>query len=536
MCELIKIFENIKNNSKITLENKIYHVYEEDCHELFGYFCSNTATIEQNPKGNHKTCILIKDKKNVLIDGDGATVLVHGVITPFIIDNCTNVIIKNLTIEYNRPTMSEFFVKEKRGDEYLLEMTKDTLYSVRDDKIIWQGDADHNGTPHWERPYRSDSELSMFYNPQTEKTYFLRGAGTRFPCVPEFTQIKELDDKVLAVKVNGDIELPVGCIIQSRNVIRNELGGFIRNSKNVELNSVNVRAMHGFGILAQFTKNIKYINLDCTPKQDKTITSNADFFHFSGCFGKIVIDGAKASGGHDDFVNVHGTHLKIIDTDTDNKTILVRFSHNETWGFFPFYKGDRVEFIKWNTLQSYFKSKVLLVKKINNTDFELTLNKLPQKIELGKDVLENVSKTAKVLIKNCYFGPSMGRGILCLTRKKAIIKNNVFYKTGGCALHVADDCNFWFESGIVNNLKFIKNRLIDCSYGVNSPNMSNEKKPSIIEVCPNVMDREYKGHVHKKITIKNNIIYTNQKDKEKIIKIRATKKTIIKNNDVREIE
>ena len=52
----------------------------------------------------------IIEKKNITIDGNGSTVLVHGKMTPILLDRCENITIKNLIIDYACPTMSEFKV------------------------------------------------------------------------------------------------------------------------------------------------------------------------------------------------------------------------------------------------------------------------------------------------------------------------------------------------------------------------------------------------------------------------------------------
>ena len=112
--------------------------------------------------------------------------------------------------------------------------------------------------------------------------------------------------------------------------------------------------MHGLGMVSQFCENVSFINCDLTPSDDRTIVSTADFFQFSGCRGDIKIQNCKANGAHDDYINVHGTHLRIVEKDEINNSILVRFMHDESWGFQAFEVEDVIDFIKWDTLQPFY--------------------------------------------------------------------------------------------------------------------------------------------------------------------------------------
>lgn len=62
--------------------------------------------------------------------------------------------------------------------------------------------------------------------------------------------------------------------------------------------------MNCFGILAQNSRDIRYDGPDCTPKDGRTIVSDTDFFHFSGCSGdvKVISCAARYSAFGDDVI------------------------------------------------------------------------------------------------------------------------------------------------------------------------------------------------------------------------------------------
>ena len=141
MNELSEIFLNISDNQTIKLqENKVYHVYQDDSFEAEGYYCSNTAKKHENPNGLRRTAIFLKNKKNIVIDGNGATILVHGKMTPIVLDKCENIVIRNMTVDYACPTMSEFKIISNNDGVCVIKINSECLYRIEYNDLIWQGE------------------------------------------------------------------------------------------------------------------------------------------------------------------------------------------------------------------------------------------------------------------------------------------------------------------------------------------------------------------------------------------------------------
>ena len=490
-----------KDGQTVTLEkNKEYHVEQDDCFCLKGYHFSNTASIEENPQGLRPVALFLKGKKNVCIDGNGAKLIIHGIMTPFLFDECENITLENLTIDYARPTMSEFTIlKQTAPAEYLIKIADFSLFDIKNNRIIWHGEKNKNGDYYWQIDYRDDMTIAMRYDPNTEYVQMMGANGdNRFPSIPEFEKIDDLGDGLLKVKLKDpNAFFPVGCTVQTRNTVRDQIGGAFVNCKNVVCKGLTIRAMHGLGLLAQLCENVTFDGLNINPAKGRTVASNADFFQASNCKGEVVIKNCVCSFGHDDFVNVHGTHLKVLEKNAENNRIKVTFVELHSRGFCSFKAGDEIDFINRLTLLPYGSAVIKNVTQISDLEFLLSLDRLPE-VNVG-DVIENATNTPALTVENNKFGPSTGRGVLCTTRKKIVIKNNVFYKTGGNALCVEDDCNFWFESGYVTDLTFENNKIIDCAYG----SLGNGGVP-VISVNPQVIKKDESIYVHKNITIKNN--------------------------------
>ena len=496
MNELSTLFSNVTDNEIIVLEkNKIYDVRQDDSFCLKGYYCSNTAKKEENPDGTRFTAIYLKEKKNITIDGNGACVLVHGKMTPILLDHCENVTIKNLTIDYACPTMSEFKVLSAENGVCDIKINDDCLYKICDNELFWIGEKDENGNPYWIDSYHGNKRHIKVFDPETYETRDFRRDDLNF------TKIEELGNNVLRVYFkNPEITFKEGTTIQTRNIIRDQVGSFFERCKNLHFENMRVKFMHGLGMVSQFCENVTFLNCDFTPAEHRTVASTADFFQFSGCRGQLKVVNCKAYGAHDDYVNVHGTHLRVIEKNDDEKSIVVRFMHNESWGFQAFQIGDELEFIKWDTLKPYFDNvKVLSFTKLDDTDIKLYLDRALPEIELNKDVVENASWIPDLLVQNCSFSQTAGRGILATTRGKVVIENNSFYKLWGPALLIEDDCNFWFESGYTREIVFRNNVIDGCDFG---PTLTGAPT---IRYTPKVMDEKSKEFVHGKLILENNV-------------------------------
>lgn len=491
MNELSKIFINVNDGDTVKLEKgREYHVCQDDSFEKKGYFCSNTAKKHENPEGLRRVAIYLKEKKNITVDGNGACITVHGKMTPMLFDRCENITVKNLSIDYACPTMTEYEILSNNGEDCIIRINPDCRFRVEGNDLIWQGESDGNGNPYWEDSYIGNRRHMKLYDPEMRMCRDFRRDDLAFE------KIEQIDSFTLRVVLKDkNVYFPAGHIMQTRNIVRDQTGGMFERCKNLTFENLRVMFMHGLGMVSQFCENVTYRNCDFTPKKGRTIASTADFFQFSGCRGKLTVENCRAWGAQDDYINVHGTHLRIVETNSFEKSITVRFMHAETWGFQAFDAGDEIEYIKWDTLNPYASAKVMGFEKINDTDIKLRLDRALPEIEVGKDVVENATYTPDLYVRNCDFGSTAGRGILCTTRGEVIIENNRFENLWGPALLVEDDCNFWFESGYTKEIIFRNNAVINCDYA-----KTWENSP-VIRYSPKVMDESKGEFVHGRLVL-----------------------------------
>lgn len=510
MNSLSERFLSVSNGEQILLEkNAIYEIAPENSYCLKGLFFSNTAKQVENPEGERHCGIYLEGKNDIIIDGNGATVMIHGIMTPFIFKNCKNIVMKNLTIDHFRPTMTEFTVVQSEAGRATLKINDEFLYRVENNTIYWHSENNFSGKKYWEISYKGKNVLSNAMNSETGIIDdMICGKGDSRGGFPDITHIDVVDKNTLKVEFRDkERQIQQGTVVSTRCTIRYQTGGAIDECENVILENIRIKSMNCLGILAQNSKNITYSKLDLTPAESRTIVSDADFFHFSGCSGEVKVLNCKAKGAHDDIINIHGTHLRIISANRDKNTLLMRYVNAESWGFNPYASGDEIEYVSGNTLLPYASARVINCRKISNTDFEIEVDSIPDIEFAENDVIENVTRTASLLVEGNTFERIPTRAILCTTRKDVIIRNNTFKYMGAPVICVADDANFWFESGRSGKLIFEGNTVVDCS--------ARETKTGcdVIRYEPVVLDKASKKAVHEKIIIRKNKFINNLANK-----------------------
>lgn len=488
-----------KDNKIVFKKDSTFHYYEEDLTKVEDIYLSNTDSYEHCPRCKKHVFIKIDNEKDVVIDGNGSSIIFHGLATFFLFNNCENVTLKNFKFDFYNPTMSEMTVINKVKDKFYVRVNEDCLFNVVGNNIIFHSEMSQNGEYYWSYDYRDYLNLCMFKEKETGYTRTqIRNDDCRFPCAPKFKTIKLIDNNLLEVELeNKDDYFQIDSTVEIRSTIRDELAGAFNNCKNVTLENVTFNCIHGFGVLSQCSENINIINNTFTSSHHRIICSNADFLHFSCCRGPIVIKNNYLKEGHDDYINVHGVHTKITKI-IDEKTVLATFMHPATYGFIPYKINDQIGFVRQADLEI---ESYNYISDINL--FDLNALKITFKNNIDDSILntciEDIDTSPDVLIEGNDFNPTIGRGILMTTRGKVDIINNQFNGLALPVLLVANDCNFWYESGRTNYINFENNIVKDCSY-----NCFDKEMESVINICPEVMDKNHKIFIHKKIIIKNN--------------------------------
>ena len=386
-------------------------------------------------------------------------IYVRGKMIQTFFDHAEDVHLQGLTFDYRRPTVSEYTVAEVAADHADLAINPDSKYLVENDRLVWVGEG-------WrQEAFRQSAQQQ---GDPVEGTLWRSGVN--------FSKIASVEDlAVNKIRVNfaanpGFIK---GRAWQERDTYRDCVGSFARNSQDITWEDCAYHFMHGLGLVNQYCENLtlKKVELAPRPGSGRTCACWADAIQVSGCRGKFVAEGCTFSGTNDDPINVHGTHLRIMERPAPDQ-LLVRFCHWQTYGFEAFFAGDEVDFVHADSLRVFAFGKIKKAEMKGEREILLTLEQPAPDVMLAKDVLENVTWTPEVQVRNCKVTMCSTRGFLLTTRRKVLIENNIFNKAAMPAILVADDARSWFESGPVRDMTIRSNSFVKCGISISPENVT----------------------------------------------------------------
>lgn len=438
-----------------------YHVCRESATPKLMYI-SNTTSVEENPDNTKWVAMYLNGAENVTINGNGAKIITHGELTTFALERCRKVTLKDFTLDASDPSVPEFTVLESESRRIRVKVTEPSRYEITEDSTFyWIGEG-----------WRFTEGLAQVYFPDRKITWRYDNPISRG------SKAVEIALGVVDLHYDREHRHRVGEVYQMRHTIRNQVCGFINESSDVKLEGLKLQFVGNFGIVSQNSRDITVVDCRMAPEEGsgRTCAGFADFLQFSGCRGYIDVENCYFSGAHDDAINVHGTHLKIVEQPTA-KSLRVRYMHNQSWGFNSFYPGDSIEVVNVHTLKGKYAGRVVDSEQLNNYEWLVTLDGEVESLDLldGRAV-ENVSATPMLRVSRCYFTLVPTRGILVTTRRKVEIVDNVFDRIPMPAIHISDDARGWYESGPVRDVTIRGNKFVECGSPVISvrPEISRE--------------------------------------------------------------
>ncbi|MCJ8012634.1 right-handed parallel beta-helix repeat-containing protein [Paenibacillus sp. KQZ6P-2] len=443
---------------------------------------SNTTTEEENPDNTKTFGLLLQGLNHLTIEGNGSLLMFHGKMTLLAVISCSDIEIRNLNTDYAHPTMAEMTVEVVEERTMDVRVHPDSRYELEKDRLYWIGLG-----------WRFTNGLAQLYDPANNSTWRVTNP------VSIAVKVEELAPNRLRFHFDRRQGASVGQTFQMRDGIRDQVGAFIARSSNVIFKQVSMHYMHGLGIVGQFSENLVFDQMTLAPRPDsgRTAAAFADFLHLSGCRGRITIQDSLFEGAHDDPINVHGTHLRIVGKPAPAQ-LVVRFMHGQTFGFEAFFPGDEIEFVRESTLLAYDSNTVKEARLLNPREMLLTLERpAPEHIETN-DVVENVTWTPEVEIRGNRFARIPTRGILVTTRRKVTIENNVFERMRMSGILIANDAGSWFESGRAQDVTIRGNTFLQCGSAADP----------VIWIHPENTDTSHETPVHEHIVIEDNTFET----------------------------
>lgn len=451
---LAKIKAEYKEGEKVILRfpEGRYEFHEKGA-AVREYYISNHD--QTNPK---KVGIALEDMKNLTLDGQGSEFVFHGRMLPVSLLRSENCLLKNFSIDFENPHIAQVkIVENDPQDGIVFEPAPWVDYRIAKDSIFEAYGEGWTMRHSWGIAFDGDTK-HLVYN-TSDIVCPTKGAS-------------EVAPRRIHAPGWKDARLVPGTVVAMRGWGRPTPGIFLSHDVNTTIENVKVHYAEGMGLLAQLCENITLEKFGVCLKGDadpRYFTTQADATHFSGCKGKIVSCNGLYEGMMDDAINVHGTYLKVVKR-VDDRTLVGRYMHGQSWGFEWGCPGDEVQFIRSNTMELVGKqNKIISIRPYDKEqtegarEFLITFQEPVDQVinEQSGFGIENLTWTPEVLFSGNVIRNNRARGSLFSTPRKTIVENNLFDHTSGAAILLCGDCNGWFETGACRHVIIRKNRFVN---------------------------------------------------------------------------
>lgn len=451
---LAKIKAEYKEGEKVILRfpEGRYEFHEKGA-AVREYYISNHD--QTNPK---KVGIALEDMKNLTLDGQGSEFVFHGRMLPVSLLRSENCLLKNFSIDFENPHIAQVkIVENDPQDGIVFEPAPWVDYRIAKDSIFEAYGEGWTMRHSWGIAFDGDTK-HLVYN-TSDIGCPTKGAS-------------EVAPRRIHAPGWKDARLVPGTVVAMRGWGRPTPGIFLSHDVNTTIENVKVHYAEGMGLLAQLCENITLEKFGVCLKGDadpRYFTTQADATHFSGCKGKIVSCNGLYEGMMDDAINVHGTYLKVVKR-VDDRTLVGRYMHGQSWGFEWGCPGDEVQFIRSNTMELVGKqNKIISIRPYDKEqtegarEFLITFQEPVDQVinEQSGFGIENLTWIPEVLFSGNVTRNNRARGSLFSTPRKTIVENNLFDHTSGAAILLCGDCNGWFETGACRHVIIRKNRFVN---------------------------------------------------------------------------
>ena len=468
-------------------------------------YISNTIGERDLPGAWRNIGVDLRGVDNLTIDGQGAVWRFLGPMTYVAAQGCRNLTLRGLTVDMPRPTMSEMTVEAVDDGGMTCRVHPDSAYVIDGDRLFFVGEGwRFDGVGPWAQVQQ--------YDPETRRTW-----RTPYKPLEHARLARELAPGRVRLQMDRRPEVAAGQVFQMRRGHRTEVGFFFEQCRGVRLENLSVRYMHGLGVVGQFTDDITLEHVCCAPDpaSGRTCAAFADFVHLSGCGGRVLLRECTFCGAHDDVLNVHGTHLKVVDQPAPD-ALVVRFMHPETYGFEAFFPGDEIALVASDTLLAERRAVVARAEMLDPRAIRLTL-KAPVELPDGGDfVVDNLSHYPEVEVCGCDLSVVPTRGVLVTTRRRVNIHHNHFFRLGMSALSIADDAASWYESGPISQVDFHHNLVIGCG------------SPAVL-VCPESARHVQDQWVHGQLEVRRNVVVL-ENPADLLLQAKSVRRLVVRDN------
>ncbi len=373
-----------------------------------------------------------KDYSDLQIDGNGAVLLFEGNTCPFEMRHCMKVVVRNLTIDWQRPPFSQGEVTEA-GPRWM-RVNIDKQFPITGEEPIYAiGEYDRS------LGLMSVNGLDLY---------------------GQVRSVRLLGAQDIRIDLNHPVSVHVGSTMVIRYRLYSNLFNFVR-CEDVTIEDVTLFSAPGMGILAERGKDFRFRHLRVQPTtgSNRLLSLNADAIHLTDCQGNIEIMDCSFQGMGDDAINICSTFRRITRDVGDNTWVIEGRGADSvaTWQLPE--KGASIDLYDSEPLASLGSAQVIDSYMSNGKAILKIETPLPAKETML--ICDSQARTSTI-IANCAFRGNRARAIVA--HNNVTVSKCSFYGQSLAAILLSPDTK-WMEGPTVSNVEISENSFDYNYYG-----------------------------------------------------------------------
>ncbi len=434
---------------KIIFSEGTYRFYGEQAYEKY-------LAITNHDNGIKRIIFPLERFESVEIEGNGADLIFHGRVLPWLFEDCGRVIARDLRIDWDIPFLFQGEVLAVDEEAGLLDIRPDV------EGFSWKIDHEQLVFPlTTETPYQTPGNSLAFDGDA------LRVAHGAWDVNSKPERVEQLPDGTLRFHEKLRHYPHVGTILSSKGPSgenRYAPAIHVKSSSNIHFENIIIHHALGMGFLMERTDTatLKDCGVHVRDGSNRMVSATADATHFSNCKGSILIEDCRFENMLDDGTNVHGTYVEVSEI-IDSHTVRYELKHFQQAGFEFAAPGDEIWFIHAPSPKRSFDNLVTNVRVLNERFAELTFRDEVTGVLAVGDLLENKTWNPTFTMRGTTIKNHRARNIVLKTPKAILIEDNDLSSMMS-SIFFRGESFYWFESGSVQDVLIQNNRFTYCAY------------------------------------------------------------------------
>nr|WP_258525430.1 right-handed parallel beta-helix repeat-containing protein [Paenibacillus sp. YN15] len=459
-----------------------YDFWPELAYEGFFYISNH------DNEGSRHVAFPLTGMKDFTLEAAGAEFIFHSLMIPFWVEGSENIRLSGFRVDWEVPMMGQGTVLASEADWFDIAIDEGYRCRVEDGRVVFLGEG-------WDRQVWGLLE----FDPVTQATAYGSADQWSYDSFRDL-RAEERSPGVIRYTGNRSARRPAdGNKIIFRCGLRDHPAIAISDCTNTVVEDVTVHHALGMGVIAQNSRDVRLHRFHVTlrPGTERVFSTKADATHFVYCSGTVSLTDCLLEYQLDDPCNIHGIYGSIVRRLAPD-ALLVRLVHGQQQGIGIAETGECLSFVSGKTLQACGSLKLASVERVNAEYMVLVFaGEIPEEVQPG-DAVENLERSADVVIRGCTVRRNRARGLLLTTPGSVLVEDNDI-SAPGAGIKISGDVNFWFESGATRRVVIRNNRFGDCNYAYPSWGKA------VIDIDPVVknLDPQH-GYYHGEILIEGN--------------------------------